>query len=188
MELTEAQKKQILYEYHDAPLGGHRGMNRTIIAIKGRYSWPNMEQEIEDYVRKCKSCQVNKTLGAQRKVPMEITTTASKPFEKCALDIVGPLPETTKGNRYILTLDTHTHTHTHTQDELSKFLVATPDPRQDAETVAREFVTQIILKMGTPNKILTVQGSNFLSEIFKNTCKMLKIKKLQTTAFHPENN
>jgi transposase InsO family protein len=109
---------------------------------------------------------------------MEITTTASKPFEKCALDIVGPSPETRKGNKYILTF----------QDELSKFLVAMPIQRQDAETVAREFVNQVILKVGTPIKILTDQGSNFLSEIFKNTCKMLKIKKLQTTAFHPESN
>jgi hypothetical protein len=91
---------------------------------------------------------------------MEITTTTSKPFEKCALDIVGPLPETAKGNKYILTF----------QDELSKFLVATPIQRQDAETVAREFVSQVILKVGTPNKILTDQGSNFLSEIFKNMC------------------
>jgi hypothetical protein len=64
LELNEDQKKQILYEYHDAPLGGHRGMNRTISAIKDRYSWPNMKQEIEDYVRKRKSCQVNRMLGA----------------------------------------------------------------------------------------------------------------------------
>jgi hypothetical protein len=79
---------------------------------------------------------------------MEITMTASKPFEKCAFNIVGPLLETTRGNRYILTF----------QDELSKFLIATPMPRQDAETVAREFVTQIILKVCTPNKILKDQG------------------------------
>jgi hypothetical protein len=109
---------------------------------------------------------------------MEVTTTASKPFEKCSLDVVGPLPETKKGNKYILTF----------QDELSKFFIATPIPRQDAETTAKEFIEQVILKIGTPNKILTDQGSNFLSEIFKNTCKMLKIKKLQTTAYHPESN
>ena len=151
-------------------------MNRTLKAIKDRYFWPNMKREIEEYVRKCKSCQTNKTLGSHRKVPMEITTTASKPFEKCSLDIVGPLPETQNGNKYVLTF----------QDELSKFLVATPIPRQDAETVAREFVSQVILRMGAPAKILTDQGSNFLSETFKNVCKMLKIKKLQTTAFHPE--
>lgn len=172
------KKRQIMYEYHDAPLGGHRGMNRTYKAIKVNHSWPNMKQEIEEYVKKCKSCQVNKILGPRRKAPMEITTTAQKPFEKCCLDIVGPLPETQTGNKYILTF----------QDELSKFLVAIPISRQDAETVAREFVRQIILRMGTPRKLLTDQGSNFLSEVFKNTCKLLRIQKLQTTAFHPESN
>jgi hypothetical protein len=165
-EISPERKKQILYEYHDAPLGGHRGMNKTYKAIKEKHSWPNMKQEIEDYVKQCKSCQVNKVLCPQRKAPMEITTTANQPFEKCCLDIVGPLTETQKGNKYILTF----------QDELSKFLVAIPIQRQDAETVAREFVTHITLKLGTPNKILTDQGSNFLSEVFKNTCKMLKIR------------
>jgi hypothetical protein len=54
--------------------------------------------------------------------------------------------------------------------------------------VAREFVKQIVLRMGTPRKLLTDQGSNFLSEVFRNTCKLLRIQKLQTTPFHPESN
>lgn len=109
---------------------------------------------------------------------MEITTTARKPFERCALDIVGPTTETNAGNRYILTF----------QDDLTKFVVAEPIPTQDAETVAREFVRNIVLKFGTPEVVLTDQGSNFLSELFRNTCKLLRIKKIHTTAFHPESN
>jgi transposase InsO family protein len=121
---------------------------------------------------------MNKILSLRGKAPMEITTTARQLFEKCYLDIVGRLTETQAGNKYILTF----------QDELSKFLVAITVPRQDAETVVKEFVTHIILKLGTPEKILTDQGSNFLSNVFKNSCKILKIKKLQTTPFHPESN
>jgi transposase InsO family protein len=121
---------------------------------------------------------INKVVGPRGKAPMEITTTARQPFEKCCLDIVGPLTETQVGNKYILTF----------QDELSKFLFAIPTPRQDAETVAREFVRQIILRMGTPRILLTDQGSNFLSEVFRNTCKLLRIQILQTTPFHPESN
>jgi hypothetical protein len=34
---------------------------------------------------------------------MEITTTARHPFDKCALDIAGPMTETMSGNNYILT-------------------------------------------------------------------------------------
>jgi len=37
-------------------------------------------------------------------------------------------------------------------------------------------------------KILTDQGTNFTSEMFKNTCKLLQIKKIQTSAYHPESN
>ena len=59
VELDADARKQILYEFHDAPLGGHRGMNKTYRAIKAHYSWPNMRREIEDYVKKCESCQVN---------------------------------------------------------------------------------------------------------------------------------
>jgi hypothetical protein len=90
----EETKNTILYEYHDSPVGGHRGMNRTVREIGKRYDWPNMKREIERYVKKCKSCQVNKTLGPRHKVPMEITTTARKPFERCTIDIVGPTTET----------------------------------------------------------------------------------------------
>jgi hypothetical protein len=177
-EIGNEKKKQILYEYHDAPLGGHRGMNKTYKAVKAKFSWPNMKKEIEEYIKKCKSCQVNKLLSPKGRAAMEITTTENHLFEKCSLDIVGPLPETNRGNKYILTF----------QDDLSKLVTAIPIPQQDANTAAREFVLNIILKMGTPKHISTDQGTNFLSDLFKNTCKLLKIKKLQTTAFRPESN
>jgi hypothetical protein len=107
---------------------------------------------------------------------MQITTTAEHPFEKCYLDIVGPLPVTLKGNKYILTF----------QDDLSKYVVAVPLEKQDAETVASAFVEKIVLLYGTPRILQTDQGANFVSEMFKNTCNLLKIKKIQSTAFHPE--
>ena len=44
----------------------------------------------------------------------------------------------------------------------------------------------IVLKYGTPSILQTDQSTNFVSEVFRNTCKMLKIKKIQSTAFHPE--
>jgi hypothetical protein len=102
-------------------------MNRTYKTVKAKFHWSNMKSEIEDYVRKCKSCQTNKMLGPKNRVPVEITTTADHSFERCNLDIVGPLPETEKGNRYILTF----------QDDLSKLVTAVPIQQQDADTVAR---------------------------------------------------
>ena len=107
---------------------------------------------------------------------MVITTTAEHPFEKCYLDVVRPLPVTQQNNRYILTI----------QGDLSKYIVAVPIGQQDTETVARAVVEKIVLTYGTPQILQTDQGANFVSEVFRNTCKILRIKKIQSTAFHPE--
>ena len=172
----DEDKRAILHEFHDSPIGGHRGMNKTYRAIKARYNWPNMRRDIEEYVKQCKSCQVNKSLTPRHKAPMEITTTAEHPFEKCYLDIVGPLPVTQGDSKYILTF----------QDDLTKYIVAIPIVQQDAETVARAFVERVVLIYGTPRIVQTDQGANFISEVFRNTCKILGIRKIQSTAFHPE--
>jgi len=37
-----------------------------------------------------------------------------------------------------------------------------------------------------PEKIREDQGTNFTNEMFKNTCKLLKIEKIQTSTYHPE--
>ena len=102
-------------------------------------------------------------------MPPQNTATPEVVWEKCSMDIVGPLTVTTEGHKYIQTF----------QDELSKYTLAVPILQQDAETIARVFVEEIILKFGIPLIILTDQGSHFLSELFTNVCKLLKIKKLK---------
>jgi hypothetical protein len=63
------------------------------------------------------------------------------------------------------------------QDDLSKFLVAVPIPQQDAEAVARALVMNVALKFGAPGQILTDQGSNFFSDLFKGRCKLLRSRR-----------
>jgi hypothetical protein len=112
------------------------------------------------------------------KQPMEITTTASSPFQKLFLDLVGPLPKTLQSNNYILTL----------QDDLTKYSIAVPIADATANTIARAFVQNFVCIYGIPDTILTDQGTNFMSDIFKHICKILSFKKLHTTAYHPQSN
>jgi len=64
-------RKKILYEFHGSPVGGKRGMNKTYRAISSQYTWPKMRREVEDYVKQCKSCQVNKILTPKHRPPMQ---------------------------------------------------------------------------------------------------------------------
>jgi hypothetical protein len=75
----EETKSTILYQYHDSAVGGHRGMNKTFREIRKVYECPNMRREIEKYVRRCNSSQMNNSLVPRSRPPMEITTTARWP-------------------------------------------------------------------------------------------------------------
>jgi len=141
------------------------------------HTWPRITKDVEKYISKCEYCQKNKLFRKYR-APLKITDTLDKPFKKCALNIVGPLTITSIGNKYILAF----------QNNLTKFSKAIPIPNQEAITVAKKFITKIVLEYGIPEEILTDQGTNFTSDMFKNVCKLLKINKAQTTAYHPESN
>lgn len=168
---------QILNEYHNLPLGGHAGTWRTYKRIKMLYYWPNMLTDINRYIRKCQLCKRNKS-HLKTKAPLQITSTSTHPFQRVAFDIVGPLPKTENNNQYLLTF----------QDDLSKLSGAIPITDQSANTVARALCEHYITKYGIPEKILTDQGSNFMSKSFNEVCKLLKLKHLTTTAYHPETN
>ena len=99
-------------------------MNRTYERIRLYTSWPGMKQEIEDYIRQCDVCQKNKITQRKTKLPLQITDTPDSVWQKCSMDIVGPLTQTCEGNKYLLTF----------QDELSKYTLAVPIPQQDAST------------------------------------------------------
>ena len=63
-----------------------------------------------------------------------------------------------------------------------------PLPEQTAERVSYELVHTIILQYGRPQNLLSDQGTHFLSNVIQETCRLMKIKKLQTTAIHPQSN
>ena len=101
----------------------------------------------------------------------------AEPFTRVAIDIVGPLMRTKKGNRCILTLC----------DYSTKYPEAVPLKVIDAETVANALV-EIFSRTCIPKEILSDQGSNFNSALMKELCKLLHIKKLTSTRYHPEAN
>lgn len=101
-----------------------------------------------------------------------------QPWSRISLDLVGPLNSTVNGNRYLLTC----------VDFLTRFpeCIALPDIK--AETVARAFFENIILRYGVPRELLTDCGSQFVSNLFTEICRLLEISKLKTTPYHPSAN
>ena len=105
-------------------------------------------------------------------VPLPVV---SEPFSRVAMDIVGPLPWSRSGNRYVLTI----------RDYGTKYPEAVPLRCIDAETVAEELM-KMFSRVGIPREILTDQGSNFQSQLLKELYRLLHVEPLRTSPYHPQ--
>ncbi|XP_071580822.1 uncharacterized protein [Temnothorax nylanderi] len=97
-------------------------------------------------------------------------------YKRLQMDILGPLPITTSGNRYLLVI----------VDCFTKWVEAFPLRNIRASTVAEVFVNQVISRHGVPLEVHTDQGKNFESKLFAELMNLLGIRKTRTTALHPQ--
>jgi hypothetical protein len=171
----EEDKKIILSDLHLLPTSAHAGIKRMTKSIKKYYFWSGMGKDVENFVKKCHTCQKNK-YSLPIKEPMVVTSTATSALNKIFLDIVGSIQNDDYGFKYILTM----------QCELSKYIVAVPLRDKESTTVARAFIEHFILKYGIPAEIATDCGTEFINATLKEVCELLRIKKLQSTAYHHE--
>ena len=95
-------RMEVLELAHDSVFAGHLGIAATKKSLLNRFKWPGVTKDIANYVKSCEICQ--KHAKKKPKTPLGKMEVITKPFEKVAIDIVGILPETNKGNSYILTL------------------------------------------------------------------------------------
>jgi hypothetical protein len=172
--LTNEDKDLTIKTFHDHALGGHLGVHATIDRVRQQYNWEGMNKDIKNYIDNCLICKKNKIIKHTR-MPMKITSIANSPFEKIIMDCVGPIKESNQGNRFMITF----------QCDLTKYseCVATPDIT--AFTVAEVFVEKVVCKHGIPKILTTDQGTNFMSHMFQEVCRILKIDHVTSTIHMP---
>jgi transposase InsO family protein len=102
--------------------------------------------------------------------------TVGAPLDRVAIDVLGELPETSNGNRYLIVIS----------DYFTKWVQAHAVPDYTAYTTAEVFVREFATRMGLPRQLHTDQGGNFESTLFKGVCQLLGIHKTRTTPYHPQ--
>jgi Integrase zinc binding domain len=85
--------------FHDDPTGAHFAFDTIYEKIKKRYFWNTMYKDIEEY---CKSCDACQRRGGPKKNNILSPIAPTDLFYRWGIDIVGPLPVTERGNRYIV--------------------------------------------------------------------------------------
>ena len=99
-------------------------------------------------------------------------------MQRLHIDIVGPLPRTKRGNRFIPTV----------QCSFTKWAETYVIPNQRASTCARVLVKNWICRFGVSDSIHLDQRRHFETQLFQETCMLLGINKTRSTAYHPDGN
>ena len=127
------------------------------------------------HCRCCDECFKSKPANRKRRFPMQ-SYTAGEPMERMAIDVMGELPLTTDGNKCILVVMCY----------FTKFVHIIPIPDQTAKTVATAMVKEVFTRFGLCRFLHSDRGTNFLSEIFSETCKLFGVERTATTPWHPQ--
>jgi len=98
----------IFKQYHTDTTGGHYGHDKTMSRINQYFWHPLLKRMIQDKIRSCELCQRNNG-PVSREENAFIPEIGNYPMEKIQIDILGPIPETRRRNKYIITaIDTCT--------------------------------------------------------------------------------
>ena len=167
-------KSQIMEECHGGKMGGHFSGSRLYNTLSKRWWWQGMYSDVLEFCKNCLQCTAATSQNSSLHPPLQ-PIPVERAFQIVGVDLM-ELPKTSRGNQYVLVF----------QDFLSKFPLVFPVPDQKAERIVKLLVEQVIPLFGVPEALLSDRGANLLSYLMKDVCEMVGIKKLNTTAYHPQ--
>ncbi|CAL1290941.1 unnamed protein product [Larinioides sclopetarius] len=174
--VPEKLREQIKTMCHEGT-SGHLGVLKTKDRLLRHFFWPNCYRDIEEFVKTCDPCQrVGKTTD-KKKAPMVAVPVISEVFSKINVDTCGPLPTSTQGNKYIITV----------MCLASKYPDAVPVPDITSKSVVNALL-QIFSRMGFPREIQTDQGKSFMSILTVEFLEKFGIKIFRSSIYHPQSN
>ena len=133
-----------------------------------------MYKDCKNFVLSCQKCNTCKNPPIPVTAPLQPLPPA-RTNERWAMDIVR-MPVTPRGHKYILTFTEYS----------TRYVEAFPLQNIQANTIARILVNEICFRFSPPQTLLSDLGSNFISEVVKETCKLLGIERIYTSPYHPQ--
>ena len=177
--ITDAELcKELLAAGHGRAIFGHVGVEKTVDAIEeAGYSWPTIYQDVRRYVKRCGPCQKMTHRLDNNVAYLLKTTMAHKPFAVLSIDTVGPLPDDSKGFRYILVM----------MDAFTRYVELAATATVDADECA-EALMNVFMRHGVPREVRSDNGTQFVNQVVDALLKKLEVHHHRTLPYHPEAN
>ena len=159
-------------------LSGHLGIQKTLDRVMSSFYWPSLQSEVNLLCRSCDLCQKTTPIGIVPHVPLDKMLLIDAPFQRVAIDLVGPFsPVTECRNCYILTM----------VDYATRYPEAIALPSIDTEYVAKGLI-EMFSQVGVLCEILSDRESQCMSQLMQQVNRLLSVKHLVTTPYNTQCN
>ena len=167
----------MLHLEHYPKLASHPGGRRLYYSLRRDYYWPSMAVDCYATVKNCVTFAMNRVKLRKRAKFMRLFP-AKEPLEFVSIDLLGELIRTRRGNRFLLVI----------VDRFSKLVRTVPMKRITAIEAAKAFGHHWVLVYGQPLTLLRDNGPQFAARLFIDICRILGVKNVFTTSYHPQCN
>ena len=167
----------VMAETHEGAAGNHSGGRALALKVKSLgFYWPTMNADCEAYAQRCDQCQRH---ASTIHSPTQLlrTMTAPYPFMRWGMDIIGPMPSC-RQKRFVLVLT----------DYFTKWIEAEAFASITEKEVQRFVWKNIICRHGLPYEIVTDNGSQFISNKFREFCERWRIRLNTSSPRYPQSN
>ena len=174
MTVPKCLRQTLLEEAHNKNFSSPFAECKLYVTLRKKYWWNGMRAEVHKHCRACLVCATRKGPGRQKRPPLQPIPIGG-PFHRIGVDVL-QLPLSFDGNKYAVVF----------MDYFTKWPEVFAVPDQQATTIARSLVEEVVARHGVPELLLSDRGPNFLSELTCEVCKLLGIQKVNTSGYHPQ--
>lgn len=153
---------------------GNAGERRVYNSLRREYYWSHMAIEVYTNEKDCHECVCSKAASIRQRVPQLFLP--SNPFKFVAMDTLGLLSKTLKGNQFVLVIT----------DLYSKLTRAVLTCMTTVSHILSIFMNSRVTPYRFPIHEWTENGTQCISEFSKTLCAFLGTKHLENTAYHTQ--
>ena len=168
---SEDKAQKFAQELHSAT---HLGGQALWKLFRDRYDYKAGRRLCLEVAQSCPQCQMGSDYGHRQKTTGAIQSRG--PWDTLSVDIVGPLPADQTGIPHRVCGCYSRHT------------ILVPSSNHTASTVSEALLRHVVPYFGTPRRLLSDQGREFVGDVWGKLMHSLGIQRVLTSPYHPEGN
>lgn len=174
--IPQSMEQELFEQAHD--LSSHGGYHKCHDRLAHTVYIRHLSRNLRGYIAHCPACQLNQTKRHKPYGSLVPLDTPAIPFHTIAMDFIVGLPITSAGMNCLLTLTC----------KFTKRVLLVPGQDTWSAPQWAEVVLRTLLQhdWGVPRSTISDRDQRFMSDFWKEIFKILNVKFLTSTAYHPQ--